>query len=67
VPWLGSSIYYYYIRLEIALLDIPERSQLETYGNASNPRERRAAPAADIFKQFGKNRSLSRYPVRSII
>jgi hypothetical protein len=47
---LGLFIYYYYITFETALLGIPKRPQLETYKNVSNLRERRAAPAADIFK-----------------
>jgi hypothetical protein len=50
MPRFGLFIYYYYIEFEIALSGIPKRSQLETYENASNSRERRAASAADIFK-----------------
>jgi hypothetical protein len=64
---LGLFIYYYYIKFEIVLLGIPKRPQLETYRNVSDSRERRATPAADIFKQSGKNRSLSKYLIRSII
>jgi hypothetical protein len=51
MPRLGSFIYYYYyIEFEIILSDISERPQLKTYRNISNSRERRTAPAADIFK-----------------
>jgi hypothetical protein len=67
VPRLGLSIYYYYIEFKIVLSDILKRPQLEIYGNASDSRERRTISAADIFKQFEKNRSLSKYPIRNII
>jgi hypothetical protein len=62
-----SFIYYYYIKFKIALLGISERPQLKIYKNVSNPRERRAVPATDIFKQSGKNRLLFRYSIRNII
>jgi hypothetical protein len=67
MPRFGLSIYYYHIKFEIILLGISERPQLKTYKNISNPRERRTVPAADIFKQPGKNLLLFKYFIRNII
>jgi hypothetical protein len=67
VSRLELSIYYYYIKFKTVLLNIPERRQLKMYENIFNPRERRITPAADIFKQSGRNRLLFKYFIRNII
>jgi hypothetical protein len=67
MPRPELSIHYYYIKFKIALSGISERPQLKTYKNVSDSRERRIIPVIDIFKQPGKNRLQSKYPIRNII